>query len=456
MQLISINILFLRLSRWSPFFIALIALNANAGNLTLSSPDNEPTSDQQTTSNFEDDQDSNIEFTHSFSKNSYGNTSSAQWKNEDGFKLNAKYIDKQLNPGTSSSAAGFQSNSGMNGQLEMPVFNNSLKLTGKFDTGKLTTNQMDPYTAKLVYGDNGIWQPQNNLNNSYSNFNLSGKTSDFDYGVNLFRVGKDYKSLNKTQLNGLQKDHQGYAYWVSKGFGNLNLKASYTSKWNNLNSDPTKSRLTDNLMGVTALYSLSTWPSYSSISVSYQSGRRTSSLEPNITKRYSGKIDTLSANYYLQYKSIDFSIGSSLMQSQNDLNASNNSKILSHYISASYSLFDFYFSPSFSITDEFYNNSKNRYRSISPSLSLSYQPKSSPFNLSLYLSPYKYKGNDLYTNIYSNYSGLLMSWTQRLDNKAEQIFTFTAQQSNYTNYYYTGSNTSNLYIGINWTLTTFK
>lgn len=233
--------------------------------------------------------------------------------------------------------------------------------------------------------DRGAGFSSQDSSNSFR-FDLQHAGQGFGYGFNFFSVGKDFSGRGKSERNP-RADRQGKELWGLWRLGRLGIRPLLQRSHDNLEVDPDRPRLTDTQVGLTLDHSVLSWP-YLGYSVSYLSGTRRSSLEPEGYESYSGPVSTaaLSLNYAAG------KWGASLHSSRDDSENSssgdgNQNTTLSHYLSGSY-----YPNHTISLTGEV-GHVRDEYKAQDAttvtndaSLSLSYKPSIGNFDRFLYLS----------------------------------------------------------------------
>lgn len=420
--------------------------------LILLTPDSEGETVQEGTTIIEPEGTTKVELNKSVKKNNKKKVSIADWSNPEGFKFTNKYQENSSDFSESQPDM-LLSTATWSAKVKVPI-NSILTANGEFNIGKFTPGsrkynfQQVPQRGLDYLGDLEPYQTSQDLKNTNIKLGLSAKTSLINYGLDYSSVGSEYDAFNDKPK---RKDRAAFKYWVSKKFHDLTLESSYSTEWDNLDLDHEKSRLTDSLIGIKSTYNISKWP-YSSLSISYQTGKQESSYDPEGRKGYTGDINRVSTDFYMSGDNFSISLGSSVDIISDDFEPSNNKKLFYNYISTSYFYSGFYLTPSIYSSDNFYDNSSYVYKTLGSSVSLSYKPKSSPYGISLYTSQVSNKSNDKFTFNNSFTSGVSLDWRIMLSQKDEQILTFKIESYQYDDYIYSDSSNSKLFFGINWQL----
>lgn len=226
-------------------------------------------------------------------------------------------------------------------------------------TGKLAFSSFDPYAQdRLEDNDHRAIAMQ-----------LKGSRKDFGYGASYRSAGKDFKPLKKDKTR-LKQDREGWMMWGSRKIGKVALSTTYLEEQSNLEDEPKKPGFTDQEARVSFKHTLSKWP-YFGYSLSYGSGTRKSSREPDGYAAYRGPIERIGGSLYYSADHWSASWNSYYLQARDTLARGRDSTILGHTLSASYSpTNNFGVYPSLTVTDEFYESDQSHTRGRYASLSL--------------------------------------------------------------------------------------
>ncbi len=198
---------------------------------------------------------------------------------------------------------------------------------------------------------------------------VSGKLGSFSYGTRYRSIGKDFHTRTKKEDKKLDKDQERWEVWSSWWSGKFGIKTAAVTKQDNLHNNPNKPRFSDQQAQATLTYQWSDWPSIG-YSLSYGSGTRKSTYEPEGYQFYEGPTQSLDSSLYYSsdswYASVD-----SYWVSTEDLTSNRGYELMGHSLSTScYPSPHFSISPSISIDEEFYeeDSSHSLNRSLSVSL----------------------------------------------------------------------------------------
>ena len=274
------------------------------------------------------------------------------------FTFKTEYLEKPSFDWRQNNLGINNNNSVWGASLQSALLNDSVKIHGELKSGKFRT-----YESRYLEDSNKFGQnPYSNSNNLIDNDNrlinltLDGKSSFLNYGIKYQNIGLNYSSLIKATEKNIKKDSAGFNYWVGRDIDNLNLKLTYSDMWDNVKLDPTKPQYNEKLTGLSSTYAISSWP-YSAITLAYKFGDRKTTYVPLKKQSYSGSVNQVSALFYLSYDNLDVSVGSTLENKKNAINAQDKTQSISYYLSASFSpISSVYITPNISYSTDFIEN----------------------------------------------------------------------------------------------------
>lgn len=198
---------------------------------------------------------------------------------------------------------------------------------------------------------------------------LSGTQGGLRYGITYRTAGKYFVNL---------PDQATREVWGEWGVGVARIRSSLTETWNNVDKDPTQSRLTQTQERVSLAITPLGWPEFS---LAFARSSIASSLEPQGVLPQRNQVDTVEGA--LSYTSATWTTKlSSLYSLNNDrLRAGAETVGLTHALSGSYRpTTSLMIAPSLSWREDWQRWSGVQINTASASLSLSYTP-STVFNL---------------------------------------------------------------------------
>lgn len=369
-----------------------------------------------------------------------------EWSGENGGRFDTFY--SHLLPGLSNGrdSSSLLSNASWGASFEVPLFGEFARMNAEVGYGA--------FDAESGFG---FGHPDHRL----FKMGLVRQSGSVGYGYSYQSAGKLYRtvgnkrdrpSTNVAGGKGIEADKAGHESWVSWAVSDFTFKTSFSEFWNNVNDDPRSAQTTDRLIKFSTDYMIYAWP-YVGLSVAYGAGERESQSGNQRQTFYKGPLDLISAGLTYSGDYLNFSAGSVFSKSSNELSAHDGSKIITHYLSAGYSLTpSIYITPAISFNEEYYSSpgTELKYTSTSSSISLSYTPLDRPYHVTAFASYDTYKGNDQFTDNASIYGLLRLDWDVKRNAAGKHMLSFELSNSSYADHIFSQYSSNDLYFGVMW------
>lgn len=275
-------------------------------------------------------------------------------------------------------------------------------------------------------------------------FKSVGQIGGLAYGTSHTSVGEDYTEFEKGKTI-KDRGRSVSKIWLSQSFGRFSLQPFVQRTRSNIARDPSRPVLTDAVAGVSLDHSWSSWP-YFGTAVSYASGTRTSSNEPDGLSPFQTDITVLSA-----HATVSLDTGSLYASVERTTPAAakpqtgNQPVINTLYASASfYPDSSFSLTPSVTVSEETYPTTGATTRTIGSYLSMALQPRRHDYQLTAYASYDASQNAHWNLNTRYFYSEVGVLWNIGRSPDSRRSLSLTLAYDNYEDRFFPHANTSDI------------
>jgi hypothetical protein len=269
-----------------------------------------------------------------------------------------------------------------------------------------------------------------------------GRIAGISYGFSHTRVGEEFRGFEKSQE--IKNKGKGVSeVWLSQTLGKLSLQPFVKHSRNNIERDPRKPVLKDELAGVTLDYTWSSWP-YVGTSVTYATGTRASASEPLSYSPFKTGITTLSAGATLSLDTWNLYASFDRATPEASKSQSHNQPVTSTYYAGAsfYPNSSLTITPSVYLSDEVYDAMDARTRTLGSYLSASLKPWGRDYELMAFASYDASSNADWGLDSEYFYSEFGMQWNVDRRNAARQTLSLALAYDEYRDGFVRDADTS--------------
>ena len=283
-------------------------------------------------------------------------------------------------------------------------------------------------SGELVYGNFGdqVDSDATNWDKYLLALGVSGKRSIFEYGVNYYSVGQQYKGGFNSKY-GKKKGQAGYDSWLSLNINKLKIKAKYLESWTNTSpSNIANTHSFDNWYEVETSYPLTSSP-LTEIAITYGLGERRSFIAPSYIQTYQGSLNLFKTKFRFVDDYLKFSTEIKQFSSINDLDGHEDFQQEMLYFTSTlfpHQILSIISSYRYSIDTHLNDTYTNKLNTMESSLGLLYKSVTIPANLKLTSGYKNHKSDDGLTHRDTVNIGAQLDW--------KSIGSFTGLKTDWT------------------------